>query len=476
MYLTPSLSTEVFLWNLCRPVAGDMCTISQGPPSLNLNLDILDTVVAWSDRSTLLALMLSCRYLNSEASKRLLQHPDLEDYIQIDGKGDQGVMSFVSFMHGTGGDRYCYLRAVTLGGVEISHTVAEKLVDVLRRAKNLKFFSFRDADSSLSLHRDTVPVLNSLRSIEVLKICLAGEHTHRLLENANWPLLSVELHGPYISARELGKRDNTNPMDPFVLLRAARSTLIQLTCINWIEYGEPFRTLPVYVFPRLVKLDIVQFRSPSAAPWVEPFPNVREFTTQTFKWYSLRRGDYAPPDLTWEHDRNATKNARLRDRFWPALDVYNGRTLTDLYLLALPCPIRRVSLATMPNRWTRIFEDAMRHTQVKELKIGHLSPEDLAGDLCACFECAADSLVELHWLCLCLERQEKGTETFDIFTVLVCVPTHPHSRLLNAATARRSLWPTKSRRSRNPHLTNRRQTPEKRLAPKSVALSSCRRR
>ena len=135
-----------------------------------------------------------------------------------------------------------------------------------------------------------------------------------------------------------------------------------------------------------------------------PFPNVKEFTTHSHDQYCLPRGDDIPQDLIEDHEGNATKNARLRDRFWSALDVYNDRTLADLYLLALPCPIRRVSLATMPNRWTRIFEGAMRHTQVKELKIGHLSPEDLAGDLCACFECAADSLVELHWLCRPLPR------------------------------------------------------------------------
>ena len=170
-----------------------MCSISQGPPSLNF--DILDTVVAWSDRNTLLALMLSCRYLNNGASKHLLQHPDLEDYVQIDGKGDQGVMSFVSFMHAAGSDRYCHLRAVTLGGDHISHTVAEKLAEVLRRAKNLKFLRLLDANPTLDLHPDIVPSLDSLRSIEVLKMRFTGKHTHRLLENANWPLLSVELHG-----------------------------------------------------------------------------------------------------------------------------------------------------------------------------------------------------------------------------------------------------------------------------------------
>ena len=334
--------------------------------------------------------MRTCQALYSRGASYVLK---ALNFIYIDGKFDRGVLSFLSFMEAEQGRRWSYVRVIRIAGTVDSYDVAGQLAAALRHANNLRKLVLCCAESFLGMHADLAPALESLTTIEELEAHDVGSRVSALLQYAKWPLWRVRLDRIHMDDGS----QSSGTTNPAFLLKNAQSTLTELVCARWLWFKEWLPTYPTY--PNLRLFCISQYDDVPVSFWIQAYPNVTSLSTRLPDDFCGEMVGARLNSFMATRDNNQKCITALGKRCWQVLDQHSSSCITGLYLLAIPCRVRRIYLSRMDPRDMQFLPDVMAFARPEELEVDvydlSLTPK-LARSLQEYLKRAEDSLADLR--------------------------------------------------------------------------------
>ncbi|KAI0704732.1 hypothetical protein C8Q76DRAFT_861143 [Earliella scabrosa] len=313
----------------------------QSRSSRQLNGDILTIVAEHADRSTAAAIMRCCRALYRYAARMVLAEPVNFNYIWIERYHERNMnhmLSFLRFMGVEDGRRWSYLRGLVFGATlpDDPHMV-HALARGIRQAPNIESLELKHIDDFLEAYGEIRDALASLKNVKHLKLANAAKHTCTFLEGVRWPLVTADLNAADELEGDWKLPNIYKRLHQASLLRAARDTLVELSCDDWdvTTYRSRF---PDYPHVRSLSM-AVWF--PMTPEWVKTYPNITRLSV-----FSSATDAYCMSDTSnTEYDAVRQSNlAELERRCWPRLDEVRTGNVADLYVTGLTCRVRKVDL------------------------------------------------------------------------------------------------------------------------------------
>ncbi|RPD64217.1 hypothetical protein L226DRAFT_611801 [Lentinus tigrinus ALCF2SS1-7] len=315
--------------------------------------DVLCAVAAFSHRNELFSLMLTSRDLQLECAKQVLRDPVLLN-------SNNGIMSFIYFMHRDQRRRWRFLRSLEFGEARIDPRAAEALGRVISRASHLESLHFENAEATLGAHPQLGLGLAAIPTVKHIVIACIAQHACRMLEAMSWPLETAVLEKSVLDLDwHRAEEDSLTRMHPAALLKNARATLQSLEYDMWSEFL--LQRLPEYpVYPVLHTLRFAGSWLPPTSQWPLTYPNLKNLMVSSID------GDEEEMVLCTE-----SRLENLQDHAevgcWPELEHFSGGAL-DLYSLGLPCRIHNVDIS-VSFRSLSSLEPALADAQPNQLTI-----------------------------------------------------------------------------------------------------------
>lgn len=302
-----------------------------------LHVDILLDIMDVSSRSTVAALMRTCRDLYYEGPRRILGGgPYVRD---SPGDTDAFLRSFCLFLLAERGTRFRYLRQIYFVVWWIKNKdVADMLYECVKKMSHLEVLVFViDLDAMLDVHPGLGDAFAELRTVKHLEVSSTGKKCYNMLRNMRSPLVSVQLK--LWQEDEDDELPATPDLNPIALLAHSRETLQHLQCEAWDRHRFPAGS-PIYPAMRNLTLDCEEL--PIAAALVQAYP---ELSHLSLGWvnYDLPSDTAALVNLL---DVKRTENLRAQRgiRGWQKLNEVSG-SIGALFALGLCCPVEKL----LPN-------------------------------------------------------------------------------------------------------------------------------
>ncbi|KAI0708828.1 hypothetical protein C8T65DRAFT_609361 [Cerioporus squamosus] len=291
--------------------------------------DVLCTVISFSDREELFALMLASRDLQLECAKYIFHEA-------VKLNSDEGITSFISFMRRNQRRRWCFLRSLEFSDADIHPSVAGELGRVISRASRLEVLFFEHAENTLRAHPQLGLSLAAIPTVKHIELHFVAQHACRMLEAMSWPLesaiLQESIHDPFWLEPDKGER-----MHPAALLKNARTTLQTIKYDMWSDYDFYLPDYPVYSALHTFRFDSAWL--PPTTQWPLSYPNLKSLEL----WSIDGDGECPMDECTATRLTNMSEYGTSKPYGWPELEHFSGRVL-DLYILGLPCRIHDVRI------------------------------------------------------------------------------------------------------------------------------------
>ncbi|KAI0704747.1 hypothetical protein C8Q76DRAFT_801647 [Earliella scabrosa] len=359
------------------------------PSESPLYYDILSTVAQHADTETILSIMRCCRSLHREAIRALLAKPVSLDR-SFGCRRDKTIDSFLRFMGAEDGTRWRLLRGLVFGGIRLEPETARAVAEGIRCAPNIESLEFEEFEDMLISHRILGDALATLHKVKHIKLSHAAKHTCQFLERVQWPLVTAELRWAEQMRGDWELHNIGSRMHPAALLRPAQHTLVELTVAFWD--GDDYRSeFPSY--PNVRSLDVEGLWTPITGEWVKTYPNLRRIAV--FSSISDTRGADEDDVQTFGEVRNTNMEA-LEQQCWSHLDEVTVRGAAELYMMGLPCRVRKLDIGYVT--WSmRFFPEAVRYLHPITLTL-RTGGEQFGSLFKTHFEEAARDLQELEEL------------------------------------------------------------------------------
>lgn len=300
-----------------------------------LDYDVLFLIQSYTDRCTTSRTMQTCRNLYESGIAPVLRDVHL-------AKAER-VVSFVAFVLAESSDRRPYLRSLSLQVKERSDLkdAAESLKTLflrLRTCSNLTILKFDFAENMLRFSPGLSTAIAALTSITTLAVVGDGSRSAAMLRAMRSRLITAEVALP-------GRNTLMMERSEFIgLLPCSRETLQRFV----VRYPKHMlRSLPGlynaalesfgYRYAQVRTLVVRNSLMPVTRDYIHAFPALTSLTIDGATDYTLRSG---PP---LEQHRQMNKDQQEMHGSWPLMEYLQGSMLV-LYLLALPCRVRRISV------------------------------------------------------------------------------------------------------------------------------------
>ncbi len=300
--------------------------MSHLPPVLNVNHDVLSTVLEHAEANTLLSLMLCCRALYQDGVRVLLAKPARIDTFYRGHQEEDPRRLVFPEIHADGGRRWQSLRGLIdiLGGWKLFFRAAGQLAEGIKQAPNIEYLELIYADGLFEAYPG-----KKVRRPRFARKRQASQartrwniHMSVSRERAVAPRHCYTRHllgSPPPDRNNITKHTQYIGEDPTALLRGAQNTLVRLHCKFWgpLEYrsGNP-------IHPNVKSLNMTSMY-PMTHEWVKAYPNVSQLSISNND-YPIGRGEAR---VRATHESNIHS---LADQCWPSLEQCHSYCVADL--------------------------------------------------------------------------------------------------------------------------------------------------
>ncbi|OJT02588.1 hypothetical protein TRAPUB_6852 [Trametes pubescens] len=237
------------------------------------------------------------------------------------------------------GKRWRYLHGLHLTKESlIRPAIAKSLASGIQNAANLEVLEFAHVEAIISSHPDLGPAFASLPRVKHITVSKVSVLTCTMPETMQWPLETAALLRTDFYHTDWPDEDRYERMNPIQLLKNACHTLRSLNLDSWGDYAD---RSPIPVYPQMKSLTVIGNDCPFTAPWATAYPNLVRLQVSTIEQAFL---DLAEDSLElYLEKREENLQAHLARDTWDELETFKGAPL-DLYLVGVPCRIRRLEL------------------------------------------------------------------------------------------------------------------------------------
>lgn len=304
------------------------------PPTASLNSDVLLNIMNFSGTATICRLMQISRELYHQGPKLLI--PPL-----LLLQRESHLESFIAFLSSDAPYRFEFLKGIYITIAAPSTRVAAIFVDFLVRfdpVLQLQVLGLEHAETFLAADPRLADAFAKLDNVECLEMGDAGPATTAILERSEFALDDATFLLNHTPAGESLDGEETSSRNPIRFLHKSRNTLRSLA-VSWSVTG-PLDVLPAVQYPRLTTLHLGDNEAPLTIHYVHAFPNLDTLTVCTAQ-HELAKLVQTTAAIFNHHNMNAA--LQVQHGTWSALESVTG-WIIDLYLLALRCPVRRLTV------------------------------------------------------------------------------------------------------------------------------------
>ncbi|PIL22887.1 hypothetical protein GSI_15583 [Ganoderma sinense ZZ0214-1] len=423
----PVMPFEVYLHDMDVDVYADslfasVMSLTKMPAIPTLNLDILFYIMSFSNRKTLLCMMLTSRDLHHGGIKHLLRKtPSIWN--------TRKFRSFLSFCEARGDAVETAYRMHYLRGLEIeldspgsffnsgkynaverklgptSQSLAHLLTSTIRvYAHNFTRLLFPNCDGLLSADPHLSVAIASLTTLTYLNLGDATKRSFGLLRSLQSRLVEANI-GMNIDLIDPPEGDIT------AMLRNSEPSM---TILSLYHTSNPTGAA---CYPQLHTLSLCHLDAPTTRHYVTTFPNL-----QVLQARQCLAGFSEDPD-EWLQYRNSNVYQQAQGGSWRALRAYVGSILF-LYLFGLGCHVTYVHVYAEDEYETIDFgqlrdivaDTSPEHFVVDIVEISYTL--DRGEDVMVLFEDAGFRAVKTFVLNLSLCRNDKN---MDVEALLECI-------------------------------------------------------
>ncbi|EIW52140.1 uncharacterized protein TRAVEDRAFT_32017 [Trametes versicolor FP-101664 SS1] len=306
--------------------------------STTLNIDVLLVIVAFCEGPTLSTLIRTCKAFYHTAARHYLEDRGATL------RSDREIALFLRFMRPDQGKRWRYLYELHFDKDSlIGPSLAKSFAYGIKKAVNLEVLKFAYVEATLSSHPDLGPAFASLPRIKHITMSKVGGIACKMLETMQWPLETAALCRTALNRKAWPDENRYERLNPAQLFKNACRTLRSLNLDSWRDYVD-HSPLPVY--PRMKSLTVIGNNCPSTAPWAAAYPHLGYLEVSTIEQALL---DLSEDSLElYLETREENRQGHLTRGTWKELETFKGAPL-DLYLVGVPCRIRRLELDIMKD-------------------------------------------------------------------------------------------------------------------------------
>ncbi|PIL22902.1 hypothetical protein GSI_15598 [Ganoderma sinense ZZ0214-1] len=334
---------------------------------MSLNMDIMHIVMSYADRRVVSNLMKTCKTLNSEGVKYLL-----EDGVSLRRK--RTLKSFNRFLSARKNVKQCirrlaFLKRLSLdfyhpseASARLLEGIFEILVQVSSDFASLEIFN---AEVLLAAHPPLGAAIAKLTTLKTLNVSDAGgDHCATLLRTHQSSLTSVDINFNAANEDPGDAAAGRSYMNPILLLERSQSTLESLST----TFSASSPDGPCYA--NVTSLSITCIDLPVIEDYIRAFPNL--LSLSSFECCGFREEDQE----RWEDRRATSMLHQARHGTWRSLRHYVGSVL-DLWTFGLTCRIQTVKMGFPQSTVDpTMLNDVLSHARPSAL---HLT---LPGALC----------------------------------------------------------------------------------------------
>ncbi|KAI0375350.1 hypothetical protein BV20DRAFT_960469 [Pilatotrama ljubarskyi] len=298
-----------------------------------LSYDVLLEVGQFASRSTLSALMKTCRFLYHECGKTMVRRRVVIETIP-------DLASFLACLNAENGSRCRYLEHlvldVELAGLFLPRSIARTLSDILTQQTfpSLTTLRLHNAEEILRSQPSLPSDFASLSALTSLTVSSAGSKTISFLKG----LQSQDLQTVVLKYKPgFDQRPNTlESSHPLMALENFRSSL-ETVEVHGYE-AELRRARFPERYPRVQELILNSPDCPLIAPYIHAFPDLRNLSITTV-FADRLTPDNLPNELVLiDAFRRANVDEQVGFGSWTKLETVTG-TAPDIYLAGLRCAI-----------------------------------------------------------------------------------------------------------------------------------------
>ena len=363
-----------------------------------LNLDILDQIIALSDRTTLLSIMQTSHELYESGMKHLQRKihifwlkEKLDSFLHFCEAGGQVTKMSLRMKHLRGLDIYCEECVLYDKDIPSTTLALEATARALTRfftsivpvyGRNFTHLGIASPEVLCSADPSLPLAIASLTTLTYLAIHHGGEYSIILWSSLKSRLVEAQIN--------IGTDGDPSHEDVTALLRGSEETIRKMTLYN---AGNP---TGVVCYANLHTLKINHVGMPMTRHYVSTFPNLQVLHVGE----CISQWDDESEELMERRSLNVAQ--QIQDGSWRTLREYSGSILF-LYMLGLTCPVMHADV--YDNIWERI-DLAQVPAIVTNCTVQHLKVTSRV----------ATGIVDraVGFLALCEEPGFHSVKTFDV--------------------------------------------------------------